>query len=242
MEKHFSEKEYTKIIKHALNLQQNKANNGSESNGLTLSELEIISKEIGIDKDFIRKAVSDVEERKRSGNARLWLGSEVSPFSVETFPVNADNKMLEKILTDLDTIAGQRGNGSVSGSRLLWRSDSLQVMRNGTELSIEIRRAGPKTEVKVTENLSMAAVGVFGGIVGGLGFGGGLGIGLGVGIGALGSVLFSTAVPLIFLSGSWFLSRLIFNLFGKSRKKKISEIKCRIKDSLDFLEKEKQPR
>jgi len=236
VERRYDDQESARIIKRALEIQQTERPGEGTASGLSLTELEGIARESGIDPELVRRAAHELsaESGGRPGAAaRLFVGGPIRSAATVSLRSSVSPEVLESLLVPLPTITGDAGTGSVVGRTLMWASDTLTAMRNGRSLSITVRPRAGGTEIRVEENLSGMAGGLFGGIVGGLGLGGGLGIGIGVGIAVLGSPLFAALVPIGVLAGAWQLARGIFALVRRYRKRREARILETIRSALE---------
>ena len=234
VEHRYDDQESARIIKRALEIQQTERPGEGGASGLSLTELEGIARESGIDPELIRRAAHELsaESAGRPGTAaRLFFGGPIRSAAAASLRSEVSPELLESLLVPLPTITGDAGTGSVVGRTLMWNSDTLAAMRNGRSLSITVRPRAGGTEVRVEDNLSGIAGGLFGGIVGGMGLGGGLGLGLGIGL--LGSPLFAALVPIGVFAGAWLLARRIFALVRRYRKRREARILETIRTALE---------
>lgn len=133
----------------------------------------------------------------------------------------------------LPSLVGESGLGNVMGGNLSWSSSPEAVTRTGRSTAVTISATNSGSDIQVRDRLGQIAGGVFGGVMGGVGLGAGLGIGIGVGGGVLGSIAFMTLVPLGALAGTYLLSRLIYSIVSKMRKKQTGELAEKIRQLIE---------
>jgi hypothetical protein len=228
-ERKYSDEETKAIIQRALELQHTQASEIKSTDGVSLSDLTAIGKELGIDPAVIRHAVSDISSRSNNRKNLRLLGAPVRPEERVFLRGSLPEEELRELSAGISGITGEAGQGSAAGSHLSWNSSGYYAMRTGTQLQIEISSYPEEgTVVLIKADCSSAAGGIFGGLGGGIGLGAGLGVGLGVGIGALGSPLFAALVPLGFLGFAFILSRSIFKAIVRGQQKKIKDISVKL--------------
>jgi hypothetical protein len=136
---------------------------------------------------------------------------------------------------NVSELSGNHDTVSIFASQnsIHWQSNELAVMSRGfrTEVAVEGRPGG--TGISIKEDYHGVAGGLYGGLVGGLGLGVGFGVGFGVGIGALGSALFSVAVPVLCLGGLFLLADSIYKRFLRMRREKLEHVASDISHRLE---------
>jgi hypothetical protein len=226
----FSEGDLRAILARAAELQQggvsDSADEASGANGVSLAELEEVGRDVGIDPSLIRQAARDVSERGTAdagtGPVAAFLGAPPRREERRDLDVSLSQDDLQDLLVHLDAAMGEAGQGMVSRSTLSWSTDAAVAMRNGMQTSVRIY-TGPKgSSIRVVNDMSNAAGGLFGGLMGGVGLGAGLGIGLGVGLETLESVPFAILTPVLLLGASYVLARTIFTGIFRGRRRKLT--------------------
>jgi len=104
---------------------------------------------------------------------------------------------------------------------MTWRAETPNKTRT---IQITVNSRDGQTSVRLEENLTQLAGGLFGGTIAGVGGGVGLGVGLGVGINVLGSALFATLFPLGVVGLTYVGSREIYRAIVKRRRRAMGEL------------------
>jgi hypothetical protein len=239
----YSDTEVRKIIEKALSLQKKETKNDSvsDSQGVTLSEIDAIAREAGISSSLIRRAASELETEGVTERQNRFLGGIINPVEVRLEDGVASQNDLERVFAMIPSITGENGTGNVMGSSLSWATNSEVVQRTGHSIDISVTPSGGKSVVRVRNRLGQIAGGLFGGLMGGFGLGAGLGVGLGVGLKALGSVPFAVLFPIATVAGGYLIARLAFHLFSKSRKSRVKDMAESIVRLIESTSESRQP-
>lgn len=121
----FNRDEISKILKRAAELEhQNK--DGDEGEGLTLEELQQVSKDVGINPKFINQALVELQSVDERGASNLLGG----PFTYQTQtmadrPINDED--WEDIVTQIRNIHGGIGRTSKLGKTYEWEQRKREV-------------------------------------------------------------------------------------------------------------------
>lgn len=223
-EKYFSDKQVSLILKRALELQKTDSKSLQETD-LSSTDLEKIALEAGINSDYLRKAMWEVEEGslKGSKNAlRKFLGSKHRIIFKKEIPWEIPAEEYENLLPVIHKAAQVAGNHNVIGNTFTWKTDFYQGGQQVIYLMITSKNG--KTEVSVECNLGQVAGGLFGGLMGGIGIGAGVGVGVSVGVAVLASFLFTVLFTCGAVGVSYLLARIIFHAVSKSYQKKMKRI------------------
>ena len=223
-EKYYSDKELNRIIRKAADLQLKEGDRNGQGKGFSLSEIEKLAGEAGIDPSYIRKAAEVLDKKHNSSKGKTLLGASVFPQETVKLHRFLGEEEMKELLHRLPQITGKDGQGSVFKGSLIWSSSPMEMYRSGVTLKVEGTGSPEGTSIKIKSNLEQIAGGIFGGIVGGVGLGAGLGVGLGVGLGALNSPLVAGLCSIGAIVISFFLSRLLFTLIGKNQENKLKKI------------------
>lgn len=222
-ETYFSDKQVSLILKRAIELQKKDSKSLTDP-GLTSMDLEKIALEAGINREYIQRAISEVEEGSLKGSKSAlekFLGNKHRIVLKQEIPVEIPVEKYENFLPIIQKLTHISGNHSLIGNTFTWGVSNYQT---GQNMYIMITSKEGKTRVEMESNLGQEAGGIFGGIMGGVGGGVGFGVGFGVGIGALASFLFTILFPLGALGVSYLLARLIFKAVCKSSHKKLKRL------------------
>jgi hypothetical protein len=222
----YSDEEVKRLLERASELESQGASLPATREGLTLTELEAIAGEAGIDPQLLRQAARELDSSGGPGlpapsRASGLLGAPLSFHLRRVFSVEAPDGVLELLLPPIQRAADGVGQPSLVGQTLTWQSADSQKSR---VLQVSASVGGGKTRLDVEENYRTLAGNLFGGIIGGVGGGVGLGVGLGVGIGALGSALFATLFPLALIGGSYAVARVAFRGTVRGRMRTLTRL------------------
>ena len=217
----YGEKEIGQILKRATDLQHEEPS-ASSAAGVTLAELEDIAAEAGIDPVYLRRAAMEVD----SGVAdpSFWVhitGEELMLVRDVTLPGELPDDGFERIVTAIQSHSREHGQPSLLGRTLTWRAETASKSRT---IQIVVTSRDGHTSVRLEENLSQLAAGIFGGATGGFGIGIGLGVGLPIGLEVLGSVLFAVAAPLGMIGLTYLASREIYRRVVRARNRAINDL------------------
>ena len=221
-EKYFTDKQVSLILNRALELQK-KDDKSVQQLGLTPSDLEKIAIEAGIEQEYIRKAISEIDEgtlKRGKSFLQKFLGHKPRVILKKEIPVEIPVSEYENFLPIIQKAGGIIGNHNLLGKTFTWQADQAGMM----VLHVMIVSKNGKTNIEIECNLSQTAGGLFGGLIGGLGVGTGASIGIAIGLAVLGSLLFTALVSVGSIGVSYLLARLIYNAIYKSYKKKMNKI------------------
>lgn len=201
----YTEKEVGIILRRATELQRAEPT-ARDPSGLTLTELEEIAVEAGIDTHMLRRAARDLETHQPS-----TLGGQVAgaPTMIKLERVVAGEfpaEHLDELVPVIQVATAGQGHASAVGKTLTWssRTDS-----NTSSQQVLVSANNGETIIRIEERYTGLAGAVFGPIMGGVGGGVGMGVGGAVG-GAIGSVAFGILFPLTIITGSYFAARAVF--------------------------------
>ncbi len=219
----YGDKEVGLILKRAAELQRQEPASAA-GGGLTLSELESIAEEVGIDRRHLRQAAVELDASGAAlhaeGAARL-IGGPLTIRFERTLPGELPVSEFERLVPLLQQAADGHGQASLLAHTLTWQSVSPNTERS---LQVIISSRDGRTRIRIEERLNQLAGGLFGGIVGGGGGGIGLGVGLGVGLGALGSAAFAIAWPIGIIGGAYLLARSIYGSVVRRRQRVLRDL------------------
>ena len=224
----YGDKEVGLILKRAAELQRHEPESAVEGGGLSLTELEEVAAEVGIDPRHLRRAASEIDAGgaglQTEGMARL-LGGPLTISLKRSLPGEFPPGDFDKLAGDIQQAADGQGGASVLGNTLTWRSTSPN---NERSLMVTVTSRDGRTRILIEERLSQLAAGLFGGIVGGGGLGVGLGVGMGVGLGVLGSAAFAITFPVAVIGGAYVLARTIYGSVLRRRQRVLRDLLDRL--------------
>ncbi len=234
----YTDEEVKRLLTRASELETQGTSLPAKIDGPTLTDLEAIASEAGIDPALVRRAARELDSP--SGGVTLFapqssvfLGAP-TVFELErTVYGEVSSSVLERLVTHIQRAADGMGHPSLLGKTLTWQSQDASKTRI-LQVSVSVGRG--ETRLSIEERYGNLAGALFGGIVGGGGTGIGVGVGLGVGLGALGSAAFAILFPIGVMGGAWALARAIFrsNVHGRMRTltKLMNEMVATVEDGL----------
>ncbi len=198
----YTEKEAGKILRRAAELQRAEPSVADPS-GFSLSELEEVAQEAGIDPAVVRRAAAELQDPAGTPIAAALAGGPIR-ILLETevpgeYPADRLGELVP-LIQDGSTLPGQAG---AVGRSLTWTARSES---NTSALQVFVSAGDGRTRIRIEERLGGMVAGLFGGVVGGAGAGIGVGVGVGAGA-AIGSAVMMVAFPLLAIGGSYALAR-----------------------------------
>ncbi len=212
----FDEREIARILERAAELQQRAPLEPTDAAGLTLTELEQVATEAGIDPRHVRAAAAALDTDAPVAGALLGapLRAELER-TVDHEVQPAEYETLANVIGG--TLAGP-GYASTLGKSFEWNSANPQ-----RTLRVTITPRAGHTTIRIEERFGNLVGGLFGGIVGGVGGGGG-GAAIGVIGGALGDIGLGLAVAALAAVGSFVLARTIFRSVARHRVRQLHRL------------------
>ena len=228
MKSDFDDKDLTLIFKKALEI-QNKEVSGDKPNKFSRQDVYQIGEEIGLKKDLIQKALSELQTED-SLNEKGFFGGKIN----STFETIIEKELSEDDLRDisskLEFELGLKGISSISEKELVWKTAAYDEMRTGSGISLSVSVGGGESYVKINDRHFGLAGGLFGGIAGGAGIGFGVGFGLPIGLVVLNSPLFCVLFPAAVIAGGFLAARSIFKKVVRKKRGKIKKVLDIIQD------------
>ncbi|MEM7415286.1 MAG: hypothetical protein AAF389_07305 [Gemmatimonadota bacterium] len=221
----YGEKEIGQILQRATELQHQEPS--APAAGVTLSELEEIAVEAGIDPKFLRRAAVEIDAGVT--DTSFWtkvVGDEMLLVREMTLRGEFADSGFERIVSTIQTHSREHGQPSLLGRTLTWRAETASKMRT---IQITVASRDGETNIRLEENLTQMAVGTLSGMTAGLGLGAGLGVGTPIGM-ALGSVALATAAPIGILAMSYIGGRWLYRAQVRSRVRQIATLFERVVD------------
>lgn len=209
----YGDEDIGRILKRATELQHREPS--APAAGVTLSELEEIAAEAGIDPRYLRRAARELDSG--TGESTFWtavVGDRLTIVREATLEGELTEEGFERIAVAVQSQSKEHGQPSLLGRTLTWRAETANKSRT---IQLVVASRDGRTEVRVEENLTQLAAGLFAGITSGFGLGVGLGVGLPIGLEVLGSVFFATAAPVGMVALSYGAARLIYRAVVKRR-------------------------
>jgi hypothetical protein len=205
----FDEREIARILERAAELQHRQPLEPTAATGLTLTELEQVAAEAGIDARHVRAAAAALDQEAPVAGALLGAPVRIELERTVDREVRPDAYgALANVIRE--TLASP-GYASTLGKSFEWASANPQRV-----LRVTITPRAGLTTLRIEERFGNLVGGLFGGIVGGLGGGGG-GAAIGVIGGAFGNIGLGLAAAGLALVGSFLLARTIFRSVARRR-------------------------
>jgi len=235
----YSDEEVRLLLNRAAELETQGPGLPARVEGSTLSDIESIASEAGINPALVRQAAREME----SGSTALtappplsggFLGAPTVYELEHTVRGEASQIALERLVPVLQRAADGLGQPSLMSKTLTWISQDQSKTRT-LQVSVSVGRG--ETRISLEERYGNLAGGLFGGIMGGGGTGIGLGVGFGVGLGALGSAAFAALFPIGIMGAAYALSRGIYRhtVHGRIRTltKLMKELVAMVEDGVE---------
>lgn len=228
MARRYTDQEVALVIKRAAELQVQAAQVGEEERtGLSLSELEQIAREAGLDAALVRRAATELDTRHTTAPRSRFLGAPSVLTLERTIDGEVPTDEYEVIVEEIRRAFNDNGFVSTLGKSLAWSSSAQHGRGNQSRVSITVTPRNGRTTIRVEESLKPVAGGLFGGIMGGVG-GGTSGVTLGLGSAVLHSFAAGVGLWLVVLAGTYGLARTIFTHVARSRGERLRTVLDRI--------------
>jgi len=237
-ERKFSEEEVALIIKRATELQQTEQVEQEPSTALSLSQVEQIAKEAGIDPLLVRRAAQGIDRPSTANRPSPLVGAPTRLVFERVVDGEISVQDFESLVNELRRTFGENGVPSVLGRTLAWTSTGTGARRRSTgrQIDVSVISRGGLTTIRVEEELRNIAGGLFGGLVGG-GGGGTTGITIGIGIGLLHSPELAALLWVAVAGGFYALARAIFGSIAIKRERELSGLISRLEDQVNDMTK-----
>ena len=221
----YSDKEIGQLLKRATELQDQEPTAPSSS-GLTLTELEEVAIEAGIDPHFLQRAALELGTSPTdSGFWEKVVGDELMLLRETTVPGELSDDGFERVASVIQIGTREHGQPSLLGRSLTWRAETPSKTRT---VQVTVTSRDGHTHVRLEENLYQLAGGLFGGTVSGVGIGVGVGVGMPLGLGVFGSALLATAFPFGAIGLSYIGAREIYRRVTGRRRRVMNQLFDRI--------------
>jgi hypothetical protein len=219
----FSEPRAREIVARAAEIE---ATAPTMSGSLTIGGMQQLAAEAGIRPEHVEAAAREVlpalgpRPLPAAGRFTNWFTGAPGRIVVERMVKGeVDDSDYVTIVDEARMRFGNVGQASTLGRSLAWRS-VIPPGQVGRNVYLTVTPTRGVTRIRVEENLSSIAGGLFGGIFAG-GGSAGVGIGMGVGMGALHSPFAAAGIITLAAVGTYSLAR---NLFGRSHRKRTAEL------------------
>ena len=228
-ERRFNDEEVALIIKRAAELQQTEQTAQETSSALSLTEVEEIAREAGIDPLLIRRAAVGLDQPAQVNRPSAWLGSPTRIVYERVVDGEIPVEEFETLTNEIRRTFGDNGVPSVLGRSLAWSSSGRSGRRRsqGRTIDVSVVTRGGVTTIRVEEELRNLAGALFGGIVGG-GGGGSTGVVMGIGMGVFHSAPVAGLLWVSVVGGMYTLARTIFGKIAVRRDRELRELADRL--------------
>ena len=229
----FNDEEVALIIKRAAELQQTEQVAEDPGHAMSLAEVEQIAQEAGIDPRLIRRAAQGLDRPADTNRPSPWAGAPTRLVFERVIDGEIPVEAYEPLVNEIRRTFGDNGVPSVLGRTLAWTTTASGGRRGarGRQIDINIASRGGVTTVRVEEELSNLAGGLFGGLVGG-GGGGTTGISIGIGMQLFNSPPMAAMLWVAVASGFYMLARTLFARAASKREAQIKVLLDRLEEQI----------
>jgi outer membrane lipoprotein SlyB len=226
----YDETEVSRLLKRAAELQR-AAPSVPGPTGLTLSELEEIASEAGLDVTMLRRAAAELDAAGAGGPATLGVRLAGAPLRIlleQTLPYEVPDTVFAELVPLIQVASSAVGQASQVGHSLTW---SAQTQSSVSSFQVLVSVCKGETRIRIEARFDNLAGALFGGGLGG--FGGGVGIGAGGALAAaLGGGALFFAIPAAIIGGTYAAARAIFGSYVNGRKRTLERLMERIVEIL----------
>lgn len=230
----FNDEEVALIIKRAAELQQTQQVAQEPSTALSLSEVEQIAREAGIDPMLIRQAAYGLDRPSETSRPSAWVGAPTRLVLERAVDGEIPIDDFEPLINEIRRTFGDNGVPSVLGRTLAWTSSYQGGHRrqNGRSINVSVVSRGGLTTIRVEEELRNLAGGLFGGLVGG-GGGGTTGLSAALGMGVFHSAAVAAVLWVGIAGGFYTLARTIFGRIAIKRERELRDLIGRLEQQVN---------
>jgi hypothetical protein len=229
----FNDEEVALIIKRAAELQQTEQVAEEPGHSMSLAEVEQIAQEAGIDPRLIRRAAQGLDRPSDTNRPSPWAGAPTRLVYERVVDGEIPVDAYEPLVNEIRRTFGDNGMPSVLGRTLAWTSTPSGGRRpaRGRQIDVGVMSRGGVTTIRVEEELSNLAGGLFGGLVGG-GGGGTTGISIGIGMQVFQSPAMAAMLWVAVASGFYMLARTLFAQAASKRETQIKGLLDRLEEQV----------
>jgi hypothetical protein len=218
----YDEKEVTRLLKRATDLQREESSYPAPAGGLSLAELESIAGEAGIDPRYLRRAAAEIDTGAEADTLGARLAGEQTTLSREAVvPGELPESGFERLVSVIQLVSREHGHPSLLGRSLTWQGETVNKTRS-LQVVVSVRRG--ETLIRVEERLGHLAGAVFGMSVGAVGSTVGMAVGLPVALEVFGSAILAVGFPLGAMALSFLGGREIYRRMVGRRRSLIAEL------------------
>jgi hypothetical protein len=232
LERKFNDEEVALIIKRAAELQQTEQTEQDTSSALSLTEVEEIAREAGIDPKLIRRAAVGLDQPAQTNRPSPWIGAPTRIVFERVVDGEIPVEEFEPLIAEIRRTFGDNGLPIVLGRSLAWSSGIGGRRRSsGRHVDVSVVTRGGITTIRVEEELRNLAGALFGGIVGG-GGGGTTGVTMAIGMGVFHSAPVAGLLWVTVAGGMYTLARTIFGRMAFGRERQLHELIGRLEEQV----------
>ena len=214
----FNDQEVALIIKRAAELQQTEQLEQEPANAMSLTEIEQIASEAGIDPQLIRRAAQGLDRPTAVNRPSPWAGAPTRLVFERVVDGEVPVEAFEPLVNEIRRTFGENGVPSVLGRTLAWTSTVTSGRRHqhGRAVDVSVTSRAGLTTIRVEEELRNMATGIFAPIVAGVGAGT-AGAVIPAGMAVFQSIPIAAAIWMGGVAGLYALSRAIFGRISLKR-------------------------
>ena len=225
----YGDREIAKILKRAAQMQRESPARPDPS-GLTLTELEEVALEAGIDVENLRRAAAEVDTLPDESLETRFLGAPLTQRLERSIPGELPTSAFGSLVPILQTESGMTGQASTVGNTLTWASTSSN--NTARTLNILVVAEGGETRLQLEERSTQAAIGFHVGFSsGGLGFA----IPAGLGLGATAGVAVGLGAGLGVAGLFYMAGRTLYGLTTRRRRRRVKAMFDTLADRVTAL-------
>ncbi len=221
----YSDKEVTRLLKKAAEIQEEEARHELEGRGMTLTELQEVAAEAGIHPRYLQQAAARIEHPGKPGLGAALAGTPLTITVERAVPGTLFDEDFERAVMDIQRAFSGTGGASMVGRTLMWKSEGMD---HETSLQVTVSSRGGETRILAEERFHNLAAVLHFGVVVGAGTGVGLGVGMSVGMAVLASPLFAALFPVGVIGGLYTGVRHWLKKKGIRRRRELEQLVDRI--------------
>lgn len=159
-ERKFRDDEIREILDSALMSQELDRPHGSAGDGLTLSDLKEVGREVGIDPARIAHAVNSLEARPNPVPQQRSLGMPISVGRVVDLPRTMSDREWSALVAEIRDTFGARGRVASDGVSREWRNGNLHAVVEPSATGYRFRIGTRKGSAKAQNRLGALGIGI----------------------------------------------------------------------------------
>ena len=201
------------------------ATSPTQTGGLSLGGIQQLAADVGIAPQHVQRAVREIGQSTPAPKAGPFLGSPNRIIVDRVIEGEVDSELYPSLVDEVRVTIGNVGQTSTLGRSLAWRT--VTPSGQGRAVSLSLTPTNGQTRLRLEENLSASAGGLFGGLMGGLG-GTSVPISIILGVEVLHLPLLIPAFVVAGVGGAWQLARKFFRATHDKRRTELEELADRL--------------